>query len=159
MENPTKQIADIKNVSCTVNFKGTVPKEQFYSILEILDSMKKIGFVFEKHDRTYDMDTETTHIDYELVLIKNVTGEKTSEVDPVRKELSKKKAYNLMKKGRFISNKKYREGEYLYMIGKVIVDENHNHLGTKKDNFWKNHQPFKKGWLSSKDISKLSNLK
>lgn len=56
----------IQNVSCSATFKGTVTKDQLYIILDYIDDMKQRGFVFEKHDRTDDMVTGNTNIQYVL---------------------------------------------------------------------------------------------
>lgn len=49
-------------------FSGTLPKEQFYPILELIDKMKINGWNFLKHDRS---DDEEGNISYYYELVKN----------------------------------------------------------------------------------------
>lgn len=56
----------IPNVISRVTFIGEVPKNRFYQVLEKIDAMKRMGYVFSKHERK-DSDG-CVQFDYELEL-------------------------------------------------------------------------------------------
>lgn len=63
--NETAQLG-IGAVISRVTFVGEVPKNRFYKVLEKVDAMKRMGYVFSKHERK-DSDGYV-NFDYELEL-------------------------------------------------------------------------------------------
>ena len=63
--NETTQLG-IGAVISRVTFIGEVPKNRFYQVLEKIDAIKRMGYVFSKHERK-DSDGYV-QFDYELEL-------------------------------------------------------------------------------------------
>lgn len=64
----------------------------------------------------------------------------------IHTEITKEEAYNLMLKGYRIAHQYYTSDEYLYMIGKVIYDENGYVMGSCVGKFWQKIQKWETGW-------------
>jgi len=63
---PQKPQSNIGAVISRVTFIGEVPKNRFYQVLEKIEAMKRMGYVFSKHERK-DSDGYV-NFDYELEL-------------------------------------------------------------------------------------------